>query len=117
MPVIILIRRVAKKDCLEAFLERYEKERPRGKTGFITEYLTRVEGANMPVLRELDLLHPSADGIAFLNVAFWESEQDFINAFKPQPGYFEADTECEPRKRAVINIEKMAGGLPPNADV
>lgn len=116
MPVITLIRRVAKKDFVDDFLAAYEKERPRGKPGFITEYLTRVEGADLPGLRELGLLHPSSDGVAFLNVAFWESEEAFIAAFNPQPGYFDPETECEPRKRAVLRIENMASALPPEAD-
>lgn len=112
MTVIVLIRRVAKADQVEAFLAAYDRERPRGKPGFITEYLTRVEGADMPGLRELGLLHPSSDGVAFLNVAFWESEDAFIDAFKPTPGKFCAETECEPRKRSILNIENMAGVLP-----
>ncbi len=116
MAVIALIRRVAKKDCVVDFLAAYEMERPRGKPGFITEYLTRVEGANLPGLRELGLLHPSTDGVAFLNVAFWESEEAFIAAFNPQPGYFQPETECEPRKRAILHIENMASSLPPEAD-
>ncbi|WP_159097898.1 antibiotic biosynthesis monooxygenase [Aminobacter sp. MSH1] len=115
MAVIALIRRVAKKDYVDEFLAAYEKERPRDKPGFITEYLTRVEGANLPGLRELGLLHPCTDGVAFLNVAFWESEEAFIAAFNPQPGYFESETECEPRKRAILHIESMASSLPPKA--
>lgn len=115
MTAIVLIRRVAKKECVEAFLQAYERERPIGKPGFITEYLTRVDGANTPGLRELGLLHPSEDGVAFLNVAFWESEQHFVDAFGPKPGFFDPETECEPRKRAVLNIENMAGRLPPTA--
>jgi|GEM_PF-5410502 len=113
MAVIVLIRRVVKKDYVEEFLAAYEQERPRGKPGFITEYLTRVEGVDMPGLRELGLLHPSTDGVAFLNVAFWESEDAFIDAFNPQPGAFNSATECEPRKRAIVRIENMASKLPP----
>ncbi|ODT20046.1 MAG: hypothetical protein ABS35_20470 [Kaistia sp. SCN 65-12] len=116
MTVIALIRRVAKKDHVGDFLAAYENERPRGKPGFITEYLTRVDGADLPGLRELGLLHPSADGVAFLNVAFWESEDAFIAAFNPQPGFFDPATECEPRRRAILHIENMAGLLPDKAD-
>lgn len=115
MAVVVLIRRVAKRDHVDAFLAVYEKERPRGKPGFITEYLTRVEGTNLPGLRELGLLHPSTDGVAFLNVAFWESEEAFIQAFNPSPGFFDPETECEPRKRAILRIENMASTLPPGA--
>lgn len=116
MTVIVLIRRVAKKEHVAAFLAAYEKERPRGKPGFITEYLTRVEGADLPGLRELGLLHPSTDGVAFLNVAFWETQEAFIAAFNPQPGFFEPETECEPRRRAIVHIDNMASSLPPRAD-
>lgn len=116
MAVIVLIRRVAKKDHVDAFLAAYERESPRGKPGFITEYLSRVEGIDMPGLRELGLLHPSTDGVAFLNVAFWESEEAFVRAFDPKPGAFDAATECEPRKRAIVRIEKMASPLPTKAN-
>lgn len=115
MTVIVLIRRVAKKACVEEFLKKYNDERPVGKDGFITEYLTRVEGADLPGLRELGLLHPSIDGVAFLNVAFWESEGKFIEAFSPLPGSFDPETECEPRTRAVLKVENMAGSLPAKA--
>jgi len=117
MTVIALIRRVAKKDHVGAFLAAYEKERPRERPGFITEYLTRVEGADIPGLRELGLLHPSQDGVAFLNVAFWETEDAFVAAFNPQPGFFDPETECEPRKRAILRIENAAGPLPSKADL
>ncbi|MER8847481.1 antibiotic biosynthesis monooxygenase family protein [Mesorhizobium australicum] len=116
MTVIALIRRVAKAGHVDQFLAAYEKERPRGQPGFITEYVTRLEGADLPGLRELGLLHPSADGVAFLNVAFWETEEAFIAAFNPQPGFFDPTTECEPRKRAILQIETMAGALPPKAN-
>ena len=112
LTVIVLIRRVAKKDYVDEFLAQYERERPSGRPGFITEYLTRVEGADIPGVRELGLLHPSVDGVAFLNVAFWETEEAFIAAFNPKPGFFDPDTECEPRKRAILRIENMAGPLP-----
>lgn len=116
MTVVVLIRRVAKKDHVAAFLAAYEKQRPRDKPGFITEYLTRVEGENTPGLRELGLFYPSTDGVAFVNVAFWESEAAFIAAFNPQPDFFDPETECDPRKRAVVRIENVAGPLPPKAD-
>lgn len=113
MPVIVLIRRVAKKDAVDAFLADYRKDRPKGRPGFITEYLTRVEGVDMPGLRELGLLHPSSDGVAFLNVAFWEDEASFIAAFGPKPGTYDQEFECEPRRRAILRIEDLAGSLPP----
>ncbi len=112
MTVIVLIRRVAKKEHVESFLARYRSEKPDGKEGFITEYLTRVEGTDSPGMRELGLLHPSTDGIAFLNVAFWESEQKFREAFSPLPGSFDPELECEPRRRAVLKVEELAGPLP-----
>lgn len=115
MTVIVLIRRVAKNDHVHEFLSKYQQERPVGKEGFITEYLTSVEGADLPGLRELGLLHPDKDGVAFLNVAFWESEEKFQEAFSPEAGSFDPEMECEPRKRAVLKIENMAGELPSKA--
>lgn len=112
MTVIVLIRRVAKKGHVDEFLRKYQSERPVGKEGFINEYLTRVDGADFPGLRELGLLHPSNDGVAFVNVAFWESEEEFQKAFAPKPGNFDRETECEPRKRAILKVEDMAGQLP-----
>jgi heme-degrading monooxygenase HmoA len=112
MTVIVLVRRVARKDRVESFLARYRSEKPAERDGFITEYLTRVEGADSPGMRELGLLHPSTDGIAFLNVAFWESEQKFREAFSPLPGNFDPELECEPRRRAVLKVEELAGPLP-----
>ncbi len=72
MSVIILIRRVAKTDCVEAFLKDMRKSGRAGSPASLRNTLPRIEGADMPGLRELGLLHPSADGIAFLNVAFWK---------------------------------------------
>lgn len=56
MTVMILIRRVVKMDKEKEFLQGYIDQRPFGKEGFITEYLTKVEDVSLPALDGIGLL-------------------------------------------------------------
>ena len=107
MAVIILVRRLARTDRLEAFRERYVAERPK-HPGFIAEYLTRVDGRDAlpPGLRNLPLA--TSEGSPFVNVAVWKSASDFAEHFRPECSY-DPEIELAPRARVVLDIAECVG--------
>ena len=113
MPVVILIRRVARADRLEAFQARWRAERP-DHPGFIAEYLTRVDARpELPEgLRSLGLA--SEAGVAFVNLAIWRSAEDFDAHFAPKTTH-DPELEAEPRRRMVLDLQEGVGLLSPES--
>lgn len=107
MAVIILVRRVARADKLEAFNESYRAERPQHE-GFIAEFLTRVDTSDdlPPGLRSLPLAAPG--GVTFVNVAIWRSAKDFDDCFHPKAAH-NPETEMEDRVRVVLDVVDGVG--------
>jgi hypothetical protein len=101
--VIILIRRCVRPDKIADFLASYEKDSPKDKKGFRRETLTRVNDATeLPeALRSYKIVE--ADCVTFLNVAEWDSWEDFEAAFHPSPGFCDESIETSPRVRAVLD--------------
>lgn len=102
--VIILIRRCVRPDKVAEFLASYEADSPKGRKGFQRESLTRVNTASeLPeALRNYGVAEP--DCVTFLNVAEWDSWEDFEEAFHPSVDFFDKSIETAPRARAVLNV-------------
>lgn len=106
MTVVILIKRVARADRVEEFRKKYIAERP-NHVGFIAEFLTEVNRHVDARLRSLMI--SASEGVTFVNVAFWRSEEDFISHFNPTVGYYDPEIEWEPRTRLVLSVQGAAG--------
>ena len=103
--VIVLIQRCVRKGMEALFLERYVKEKPTN-ADFLGEDLTLLSaGEEVPEALKGLLSDCVTEGCTcFVNVARWTSLQAFDAAFKPIPGYFDPEIECEPRVRSVLEI-------------
>ena len=100
--VIILIRRCVKPDKEAEFLASYNRDKPTHR-GFIDETLTKLnDSKSLPEsMRSLDV--GCKDCVTYLNVARWQSAQDFHDHFKPQTMH-DPDIECSDRLRAVFEV-------------
>ena len=114
MAVIVLIKRTARVDRINEFLEKYKAEKP-DHPGFISEYLTKLNKDVDGPVRSLDLSGSNGnnEGVEFVNVAFWKSIEEFTQYFKPKDEYFDPETESSPRVRATLDIIEASGHLPP----
>ena len=105
--VVILISRCVKRNRVDEFLKGYSHP---NCPGFVDEVLTRASDERLPEsLRSLNL--DCKGGVRFVNIAIWESWQQFEACFRDVMDKPNLENEMRPPSRIVLDIVNPSEGF------
>lgn len=110
--VIVLIRRCVKKDKEAEFVANYKSQKPIDNTAFLGEDLTRLsDPAGLPdAMRSLSIGDCGQDCVTYLNIAKWNSAEEFKAHFKPETTH-DPEIECCDKLRATFDIVELSAKI------